>query len=166
MRFYDFLDCIEKLKDLQGQAIECPLCQKPTLIPLPGVESLATNLDAVGLGEPERVPDVCSHCVRKVYPPKPVTLFCRDCETSYCGNCSDAEHLKPENVRHSIILDSVKSSFKTDNMTSVSQSIGNDWSRLSSAVNIVESLPQTPQILPRASSSHILDVETIPGKTI
>lgn len=109
------------------------------------------------------MPDVCSHCVRKVYPPKPVTLFCRDCETSYCGSCSDAEHLKPENIRHSIILDSLRTSFKTDNSIIASQSIGNDWSRLSSAVNFVESLPQTPQMYLRPSSSHILDAEMIPG---
>ena len=125
------------------------------------MENLATNLDAVGLGKAERVPETCSHCIRKVYPPKPVTLFCSDCETSFCGNCSDAEHLKPENARHSIILESAKSKLKTGNNNGAAQSGIDDWFRPSSVA--YSQTPQAPQLHSRPSSSHILDTDTIPG---
>ena len=165
MQFICILDCIEKLKDLQGQAIECPLCQKPTLIPSSGVESLATNLDAVGLGEPERVPDICIHCVRKIYPPRPVTLFCRDCETSYCGSCSDVEHLKPENIRHSIILDSLKTSLKNGSSVSVDvpELVVDDYARPFSGSSLIQPVSHIPHLHSRPSSSQILDAGMIPG---
>lgn len=159
------LDCIHKLQDLQGQAVECPLCQRPTIIPLTGIESLATNLNAVGLGKPEKVPEKCSHCIRKVYPPKPVTLFCRDCEASYCGNCSDIEHLKPENVRHSIILETARTRPRTSSSNGTFQFSDGEFTRQSTATSFGKERSLTPSLHSRPSSSQILDTDTIPGAT-
>ncbi len=61
-----FLDCIKKLQDLQGQAIECPLCQKPTLIPSSGIDGLEKNLDVVGIRVKEVEPEKCQLCIHKV----------------------------------------------------------------------------------------------------
>ena len=156
-------DCIAKLKDLQGQAIECPLCHKPTLIPLSGVESLVTNLDAVGLGEPEKKPEICKHCVHKVYPPKPVTLFCKDCESSYCGTCSDVEHLKPENIKHLVTLESLKNGSKNEISDDGHRFIPSGFSRPTSMSHSIQPRSPTPRLGSRPSSTQILDSEKIPG---
>ena len=159
----DLSECISKLKDLQGQAIECPLCHKPTLIPLSGVESLVTNLDAVGLGEPEKKPEICRHCVHKVYPPKPATLFCKDCESSYCGTCSDVEHLKPENVKHLVSLESLKNGSKNEISDDGHMFISSGFSRPTSMSHSIQLRSPTPRLSSRLSSSQILDSEKIPG---
>eukprot|EP00795_Rhopilema_esculentum_P017786 gene17786-9464_t len=148
-------DCISKLKDLQGQAVECPLCQKPTLIPSQGIDLLITNLDAVGLGKVIKQPEVCCHCVRKTYPPKPVTLFCKECDTSFCGNCSDIVHLKPENTNHVIVLESVKN---RNSNTKAQQIYESSESRPSSH----SSVGSKPGIVSRPSSSFLLDKDSIP----
>ncbi len=157
-----FSDCIQKLQDLQGQAIECPLCQKPTLIPDSGLDALEKNLDIVGLKVKETEPEKCKHCIQKVYPSRPVTLFCNDCDTFLCGSCSDEEHLKPENAMHSIILASAKLNIEaTGSVVSFYHPYDPMKRRLSNGSN--SEISMSENLTPRPSSSLLLDTNFIPG---
>eukprot|EP00794_Sanderia_malayensis_P000311 gene311-941_t len=155
-------DCIKKLQDLQGQAIECPLCQKTTLIPASGLDALEKNLDIVGLKIKSTEPEKCKHCIHKVFPSKPVTLFCNDCDTFFCGSCSDAEHLKPENSLHSIILSSAKINIEASgSKVSFSHPSHESFvSRSSTGINFNTATSESPSSRP--SSSLLLDTDFIP----
>ncbi|XP_057308391.1 E3 ubiquitin-protein ligase TRIM71-like [Hydractinia symbiolongicarpus] len=97
-------ECIEKLKQLQGLAIECPSCLTITTIPSQGVDYLPKDYNVLGIIEGSKTYEQCKHCKKLTYPPKSATLHCSDCRDVYCGSCSDKMHLKVENQDHVIRL--------------------------------------------------------------
>ena len=114
-------ECVKKLKDLQGQVISCPLCQVNSVIPEQGVDYLEKNLEILGLSEiASKEYDKCQHCIRKTYPPKAATLHCLDCDSVYCGSCSDQIHLKIDNQDHLIRLSKSRDDLRSGRLTSES----------------------------------------------
>lgn len=106
--------CIQKLFDLQGQGVVCPLnCKKVTVVPAEGVGELVRNISVLGLKENSKDYDKCKNCIKTTYPPKSATMHCLDCNTSYCGACSDVVHLKIENQDHLIRLSKSRDDLST-----------------------------------------------------
>lgn len=95
---------MEKLKQLQGPSIECPVCYCVTVIPLKGVDHLPKQLDVLGITEGSKVYEKCKHCIKTTYPPRSATLHCIDCQNFYCGACSDKTHLQVDNQNHIVRL--------------------------------------------------------------
>ncbi|XP_032238176.2 E3 ubiquitin-protein ligase TRIM33 [Nematostella vectensis] len=98
-------ECIMKIKELQGDVVECPTCKLRTLL-TSSVDCLEKNMDiltAVFAAEQEEEP-VCNFCASKVYPPKPARFFCTECAVYSCGNCSDEIHSQMEFRTHGVSL--------------------------------------------------------------
>ena len=99
-----FLGCIQKLTNLQGRTIECPLCFMMTITPYKGVDHLPLNNDIVRELSARKPFQKCTWCIKTTYPPRSATLHCINCEKLYCGSCSDQIHIKEENLDHIIRL--------------------------------------------------------------
>lgn len=41
---------------------------------------------------------LCNFCIQKVYPSKPATFYCSECDVLMCGSCSDVIHSQLEFV--------------------------------------------------------------------
>lgn len=97
-------ECLLKLQDLQGSVIECPCCKLRTLLPPNGVDGLEKNMDLLQavLRSEEEEQKLCNFCIHKVYPPKPATFFCPNCDVFMCGSCSDEIHSQLEFRCHSV----------------------------------------------------------------
>jgi 23S rRNA C2498 (ribose-2'-O)-methylase RlmM len=78
-----------------------------SLLPLNGVLGLQKNYDLLmaAMDSNEAEQELCNFCIRKlVYPPRTVTLNCRDCGVLFCGLCSDEIHKQVEFRTHNICL--------------------------------------------------------------
>eukprot|EP00111_Clytia_hemisphaerica_P018046 TCONS_00053396-protein len=96
--------CIQKLTNLQGHTIECPLCFMMTITPFKGVDHLPLNNDIIRELSTRKPFQKCNFCIKTTYPPRSATLHCINCEKLYCGSCSDQIHVKEENLDHIIRL--------------------------------------------------------------
>ena len=98
---------------------------------------------------------LCNFCIQKVYPPKPATFYCSDCEVFMCGSCSDNIHSQLEFRCHDI-----------NRATGVTDGVGDDTStsRPSSSLSTLSqrSLGLRPGLNNRPSSS-LLNYSAIPG---
>ena len=98
---------------------------------------------------------LCNFCIQKVYPPKPATFHCSDCEVFMCGSCSDNIHSQLEFRCHDI-----------NRATGVKDGVGDDTStsRPSSSLSTLSqrSLGLRPGLNNRPSSS-LLNYSAIPG---
>ena len=101
-----------KLQEYQGDVLECPRCKVRSLLPLNGVLGLQKNYDLLmaAMDTNEADQELCNFCIRKlVYPPRTVTLNCRDCGVLFCGMCCDEIHKQLEFRTHNICLASAES---------------------------------------------------------
>ena len=101
---FPFAGCIQKLKNLRGHAIECPLCFVVTILPLKGVDHLSPNEEIIKQLTVRRAFQKCQSCSTTTYPPRSATLHCVDCKKVYCGVCSDKVHTREDNMEHVIRL--------------------------------------------------------------
>ena len=92
------------MKQLQGLAIECPLCLTITTTPQKGIDHLPKAFNVLGILEGSKMYERCKSCIKTTYPPNSATLHCIDCQDVYCGACSDKVHLKVENQDHILRL--------------------------------------------------------------
>lgn len=97
-------ECLLKLQELQGTVIECSSCKLRTLLPANGVDGLDKNMDLLQavLQSEQEEQQLCNFCIQKVYPPKPATFYCPDCDVFMCGSCSDNIHSQLEFRCHGI----------------------------------------------------------------
>lgn len=101
------LECLLKLNQSQEDqsSIECPLCLEVTIPPVKGIDYLPTEYALLKTKSPSsKIYTKCKFCIKKTYPPKSATLHCVDCQTFYCGSCSDDVHLKVKNQDHVLRL--------------------------------------------------------------
>ena len=106
------LGCLLKLEEYQGDVLECPRCKVRSLLPVQGVLGLQKNYELLtaAMESCEVDQELCNFCIRKlVYPPRTVTLSCRDCGVLFCGLCCDEIHKQLEFRTHSICLASAES---------------------------------------------------------
>lgn len=149
-------ECLLKLQELQGSVIECSSCKLRTLLPANGVDGLGKNMDLLRavLQSEEEEQKLCNFCIQKVYPPKPATFYCSDCEVFMCGSCSDNIHSQLEFRCHDI-----------NRATGVKDGVGDDTStsRPSSSLSTLSqrSLGLRPGLNNRPSSS-LLNYSAIP----
>ena len=118
-----------KLQEYQGEVIECPRCKVRSLLPVNGVLDLQKNYELLtaAMDTNEADQELCNFCIRKlVYPPRTVTLSCRDCGVLFCGLCCDEIHKQLEFRTHNICLASAEShDINCNEVTSVRPQSGN-----------------------------------------
>lgn len=141
--------------------IECSSCKLRTLLPANGVDGLDKNMDLLRavLQSEEEEQKLCNFCIQKVYPPKPATFHCFDCDVSMCGSCSDAIHSQLEFRCHDIGRESSKDGAGEDQRQTVLSRPSSSCSTLSkrsSRLSIKPGLSSRP-------SSSLLDYSAIPG---
>ena len=151
-------ECITKLKTLQGDVLECPSCKLRTLLPSGRVEKLPKNQEILRavLNSQEEDPKTCNFCVRKVYPAKPATFYCSDCDVYSCGNCSDDIHSQVDYRGHDVSLASAARDSGIDTASLASSQPSSYCSSLSKR--------SSSQRLSSRPSSGLLDYDAIPRK--
>ena len=65
----------------------------------------------------------CKFCIKTTYPARSATLHCVNCETVYCGSCSDKIHTKDENQDHIIRLANSHDDMQLSRQTSARSSL-------------------------------------------
>ena len=90
-----------------------------TILPIKGVDHLATNQDIIKQLTVRRAFQKCKTCSATTYPPRSATLHCVDCQKVLCGVCSDKIHVQEKNLDHVIRLansaDDVESTLSAKN---------------------------------------------------
>ena len=153
-------ECLLKLQELQGSVIECSSCKLRTLLPANGVDGLDKNMDLLRavLQSEEEEQKLCNFCIQKVYPPKPATFHCFDCDVLMCGSCSDAIHSQLEFRCHDISRASgSRDSTGEDQRQTLSSRPSSSCSTLSKRSSSLKPLSSRP-------SSSLLNYSAIPGK--
>lgn len=101
---------------------------------------------------------LCNFCIQKVYPPKPATFYCSECDVLMCGSCSDVIHSQLEFRCHDIARAStVKDGTGEVQRSKVSSRCSSSSSTLSKRSSSIK-----PGLSSR-SSSGLLDYSVIPG---
>ena len=101
---------------------------------------------------------LCNFCIQKVYPPKPATFYCSECDVSMCGSCSDVIHSQLEFRCHDIVrASSVKDGTGDVQRSTVSSRRSSSCSTLSKRSSSIK-----PMLSSRPSSG-LLDYSAIPG---
>ena len=95
----------------------------------------------------------CNFCARRVYPPKPATIYCSDCDVYTCGGCSDDIHSQLEFQDHDVSLASAARDSGIDT-ASVTSSLASSLSTLSKRKSSAK--------LSSRPSSGLLDMDTVP----
>ena len=152
-----FVECVTKIRDLQGDVIECPTCKLRTLLTDEGIEGLTKNLDVLSaVFEDEKEQEqICNFCATKVFPPKAARFFCTECSVYSCGSCSDEIHSQMDFRSHSICLASAQD-------RNAEKSPSKDKRPSSSTSSLSEGRTSNQQIQKRPSSS-LLDYGLLPG---
>lgn len=154
------IECLLKLQELQGSVIECSSCKLRTLLPPSGVDGLDKNMNLLRavLQSEEEEQKLCNFCIQKVYPPKPATFHCSDCDVLMCGSCSDVIHSQLEFRCHDIARASaVKDGTGEDHRSTVSSRRSSSCSTLSKRSSSIK-----PGLSSRPSSG-LLNYSAIPG---
>ena len=148
-----------KLQDLQGTVIECSSCNLRTLLPADGVDGLVKNMELLKavLQTEEEKQKLCNFCIQKVYPPKPGTFYCSDCDVFTCGSCSDDIHSQLEFRMHDISLATVIKDHSMENHRQISSRPLSSCSTLSKKSSINSSV---------RPGSSLLDYSAVPGNLI
>ena len=157
------IECLLKLQELQGSVIECCSCKLRTLLPPNGIDGLDKNMDLlkVVLQSEEEEQKLCNFCIQKVYPSKPATFYCSECDVLMCGSCSDVIHSQLEFRCHDITR---ASTVKDGTPTGEIQRSKVSSPRSSSCSTL--STKRSSSVKPRLSSrpsSGLLDYSAIPG---
>ena len=164
--FFFSTECLLKLQELQGSVIECSSCKLRTLLPSNGVDGLDKNMDLLHaiLQTEEEEQKLCNFCIRKVYPAKPATFYCSDCEVFMCGSCSDTIHSQLEFRCHGIC----RASEAKDGVVSLSdlqgQTVSSRPSSSSSTLSKRSSTNLRPTLTSSRPSSSLLNYASIPGR--
>ena len=158
-------ECLLKLQELQGSVIECSSCKLRTLLPSDGVDGLDKNMDLLHaiLQTEEEEQKLCNFCIHKVYPAKPATFYCSDCEVFMCGSCSDTIHSQLEFRCHGIC----RASEAKDGVVSLSDLQGQTVSSRpssSSSTSSKRSSNLRPTLTSSRPSSSLLNYAAIPGR--
>lgn len=159
------IECLLKLQELQGSVIECPSCKLRTLLPSDGVDGLDKNMDLLHaiLQTEEEEQKLCNFCIHKVYPAKPATFYCSDCEVFMCGSCSDTIHSQLEFRWHGIC----RASEAKDGVVSLSDLQGQTVSSRPSSSSSTSSKSSSnlrPTLTSSRPSSSLLNYAAIPGR--
>lgn len=152
-------ECLLKLQELQGSVIECCSCKLRTLLPTNGVDGLDKNMDLLKavLQSEEEEQKLCNFCIQKVYPSKPATFYCSECDVLMCGSCSDVIHSQLEFRCHDITRAStVKDETGEVQRSKVSSQCSSSCSTLSKRSSSIK-----PRLSTRPSSG-LLDYSAIP----
>ena len=155
------IECLLKLQELQGSVIECCSCKLRTLLPANGVDGLDKNTDLLKavLQSEEEEQKLCNFCIQKVYPSKPATFYCSECDVLMCGSCSDVIHSQLEFRCHDI----TRASTVKDGMAEIQRSKVSSPRSSSSSTLSKRSSSIKPGLSSRPSSG-LLDYSAIPGK--
>lgn len=101
---------------------------------------------------------LCNFCIQKVYPSKPATFYCSECDVLMCGSCSDVIHSQLEFRCHDITRAStVKDETGEVQRSKVSSQCSSSCSTLSKRSSSIK-----PRLSTRPSSG-LLDYSAIPG---
>ena len=101
---------------------------------------------------------LCNFCIQKVYPSKPATFYCSECDVLMCGSCSDVIHSQLEFRCHDITRAStVKDGTGEVQRSKVSSPRTSSCSTLSKRSSSIK-----PGLSSRPSSG-LLDYSAIPG---
>jgi hypothetical protein len=151
-------ECVTKIRDLQGDVIECPTCKLRTLLSREGIEGLTKNLDVLSaVFEAEKEQEqTCNFCATKVYPPKAARFFCTECSVYSCGSCSDEMHSQIDFRSHSICLASAQDK-------NAEESLAHDKRPSVSSASSLSKRRSSSQQIQKRSSSSLLDYGLLPG---
>ena len=110
---------------------------------------------------------LCNFCIQKVYPPKPATFYCSDCEVFMCGSCSDHIHSQLEFRCHGIC----RASAAKDSVVHVEEqrrAVSSVSSRPSSSSSTLSKRSSSlrPTLTSSRPSSSLLNYAAIPGKKL